>query len=157
MPRKGDCKDFQRLLAYHQELPQATNETGWVKPKRISGPPGRKRAALGAWLPLQLRANLDLILAELSDALEKGRGVRVSTATMSCAIRRLPGDWALGKVALRLRARRRRTDGVAGGVRDAHFHGVTVPTCPPPWDERAYGGVPRNRDKDLYADRLAFA
>ncbi len=64
-------------------------ETGGVEAKPVSGPPARKGAALEAALPAQARANPDLTLAEHCELFEEQSGVRVSTATMSRAFRRV--------------------------------------------------------------------
>jgi transposase len=73
-------------------------ETGDVIPKPI---PGRtsllKGAALKEWPPEHLKDNPDLTLAEHCEAFEKRTGTKVSDATMSRAIARLPGKWPLKK------------------------------------------------------------
>lgn len=73
-------------------------ETDDVEPRKgVPGPPPRKGAALKGWLPGRLEANPDLTLEEHCEAFEDERGMRVSTATMSRAIGRLPGEWPLKK------------------------------------------------------------
>jgi transposase len=49
------------------------------------------------WLPEHLEANAELTLAEHCEAFEDETGVKVSEATMSRNIRRLPGEWPLKK------------------------------------------------------------
>ena len=74
-------------------------ETGGVEPTPIPGPPARKGAALAAWLPARLEeeGRDDATLEEHCQAFAAEAGVAVSTATMSRAIRRLPGGWRLKK------------------------------------------------------------
>jgi hypothetical protein len=48
-------------------------------------------------LPAHLRRNPDLTLGEHYEAFEEDSGVKVSEATMSRAISRLPGGWPLKK------------------------------------------------------------
>ena len=73
-------------------------ETGGVEPTPIPGPPARKGDALAAWLPARLEGGHDdATLEEHCRAFAAEAGVRVSTATMSRAIRRLPGGWRLKK------------------------------------------------------------
>jgi transposase len=73
-------------------------ETGGLEPRNgVPGPPAHKGAALAAWLPEQLKANPDLTLQEHCEAFEEAYGTKTSTATMSRAIRRLPGQWPLKK------------------------------------------------------------
>jgi transposase len=73
-------------------------ETGGLEPRKgVPGPPARKGMVLGAWLPEQLKSNPDLTLEEHCQAFEEERGVEVSTATMSRAIRGLPEEWPLKK------------------------------------------------------------
>jgi transposase len=64
-------------------------ETGDVEAEPIPGPPARKWEALEERLPSQVRLNPDLTLAEHCELFEEGRGVEVSTATMSRAFERL--------------------------------------------------------------------
>ncbi len=72
-------------------------ETGGVEPTPIPGPPARKGDALAAWLPARLVAHDDATLEEHCAAFAAEAGAVVSTATMSRAIRRLPGGWRLKK------------------------------------------------------------
>jgi hypothetical protein len=62
---------------------------------------------LKEWLPDHLQSNPDLTLEEHCEAFEEERGVKVSEATMSRSISRLPGGgWPIKKVPSSLRARR---------------------------------------------------
>jgi transposase len=72
-------------------------ESGDVEPTPIPGPPARKGALLEQWLPSQLEKEPDLTLKEHCEAFDRARGVKVSTATMSRRISRLPGGWPLKK------------------------------------------------------------
>ena len=73
-------------------------ESGEVDPKPIPGPPARKGRLLEEWLPNQLKKNPDLTLKEHCEAFEDELGVKVSEATMSRRISRLPGGgWPLKK------------------------------------------------------------
>lgn len=52
---------------------------------------------LREWLPAHLKANPDLTLKEHCETFEDESGVKVSEATMSRNIARLPGEWPLKK------------------------------------------------------------
>ncbi len=78
----------------------------WLKRRRQSGDveskpiPGRtllKGTALQARRPEHLNKNADLTLGEHCEAFEERTGTKVSEATMSRAIARLPGEWPLKK------------------------------------------------------------
>src|ERR687898_781389 len=71
--------------------------TGDVQTMKIPGRPSVKGAALREWLPSQLKSNPDLTLAEHCKAFEDESGLKVSEATMSRNIARLPGGWPLKK------------------------------------------------------------
>ncbi len=71
--------------------------TGGVETMKIPGRPSVKGKALREWLPSQLKSNPDLTLAEHCEAFEDESGVKVSEATMSRNIARLPGEWPLKK------------------------------------------------------------
>ena len=58
---------------------------------KIPGRPAPKGEALREWLPEQLNSNPDLTLREHCEAFEEEGGVRVSEATVSRQIARLPG------------------------------------------------------------------
>lgn len=96
---RASSRDLRRILALHQALAQAlSRQTGGLEPRKgVPGPPPRKGAALKEWLPEQLKNNPDLTLREHCEAFEDERGVWVSTATMSRAISKLPGEWPLKK------------------------------------------------------------
>src|SRR5690242_4751015 len=64
-------------------------ETGEVTPKAIPGRPARKLGLLQIELVAQLQAHDDLGLEEQCRLWERSHGVKVSTATMSRAIKRV--------------------------------------------------------------------
>jgi transposase len=72
-------------------------QTGDVNIHKIPGRPSLKGKALRQWLPSQLKSNPDLTLAEHCQAFEEDSGMKVSEATMSRNIARLPGEWPLKK------------------------------------------------------------
>ena len=140
MPRKKVTRIFgvsEQTIRRYLRLRQ---QTGDVEPKPVPGPPARKGAALEATLPAQVRANPDLTLAEHCELFEESAGVRVSTATISRAFKRL--GLPLKKVPPGLRARRSRKgelarrnrevgpapSGVRGRVWDAHLHDSSAGT-----------------------------
>ncbi len=71
--------------------------TGDVNIHKIPGRPSVKGEALREWLPGHLKANPDLTLKEHCQAFEDESGMKVSEATMSRNIARLPGEWPLKK------------------------------------------------------------
>src|SRR3954466_9250225 len=88
VPRKEVAKTFSVSLPSIKRWLKLRRETGDLEPRQgVPGPPARKGAALDEWLPEHLKANPDLTLEEHCEAFEGGRGVRVSTATMSRSIR----------------------------------------------------------------------
>jgi hypothetical protein len=90
---KGIAQAFSVSLPTIKRWLKLRKETGALEPRKgVPGPPPRKGVALRAWLPKQLRANPDLTLEEHCQAFEDERAMRVSTATMSRSIRRLPGQ-----------------------------------------------------------------
>lgn len=98
VPRKEVAEAFSVSLPAIKRWLKLRKETGDVEPRKgVPGPPARKGTALRAWLPEQLSANADLTLEEHCQAFEDERAMRVSTATMSRSIRRLPGQWPLKK------------------------------------------------------------
>ncbi len=97
MPREQVAKVFGVSVPTIKRWLRRRRETGDVEPKPIPGPPDRKGALLGGWLPSQLRDNPDLTLEEHCEMFEEEHGTKVSTATMSRRIRRLPGGWPLKK------------------------------------------------------------
>jgi transposase len=102
VPRKEVAKTFSVSLPSIKRWLKLRKETGSLEPRKgVPGPPARKGAALRAWLPGQLEANPDLTLQEHCEAFEDEQAsMKVSTATMSRAIRRLPGEWPLKKSLL---------------------------------------------------------
>ncbi len=99
--RKEVAKTFSVSLPSIKRWLKLRKETGSVEPREgVPGPPARKGTALKEWLPEQLKNNPDLTLKEHREAFEEERGMRVSTATISRSIRRLPGQWPLKKVPL---------------------------------------------------------
>jgi transposase len=98
MPRKEVAAVFGVSLATIKRWLKRRWETGEVEAKPIPGRPSVKGAALRAWLPGQLRTNPDLTLEEHREAFEE-YGVKVSVATMSRNIWRLPEKWPLKKSA----------------------------------------------------------
>ncbi len=97
MPRKEVAEVFDVSLATLKRWLKLRRETGGVEAKPIPGRPSVKGAALRGWLPEQLEGNPDLTLEEHREAFEEAHGVRVSTATVSRSIARLPGGWPLKK------------------------------------------------------------
>ena|SRR5215210_5013645 len=98
VPRKEAAKTFSVSLPSIKRWLKLRKETGSVEPRKgVPGPPARKGAALREWLPEQLKNNPDLTLEEHCEAFEEERTMKVSTATMSRAIGRLPGQWPLKK------------------------------------------------------------
>ena len=98
VPRKEVAKTFSVSMPSIKRWLKLRRETGALEPRKgVPGPPAHKGAALAAWLPEQLKDNPDLTLQEHCEAFEEACGMEVSTATMSRAIRRLPGQWPLKK------------------------------------------------------------
>jgi transposase len=136
MPRAEVARTFGISLPSIKRWLKRRRETGEVDAKAPPGPPAVKGAMLGGWLPAHLRRNPDLTLGEHCEAFADNSGVKVSEATMSRAISRLPGGWPLKKVAYSFRARRggegivavagfslrRQEVGVPRRERVSHFH-----------------------------------
>jgi transposase len=97
IPRKEVTELFGVSLSTVKRWLNRRRETGDVQIYEIPGRPAVKGKALRAWLPEHLEANPDLTLAEHCQAFEDESGVKVSEATMSRAIARLPGEWPLKK------------------------------------------------------------
>ena len=97
MPRKEVAAIFGVSLATIKRWLKRRRETGEVEARPTLGRPSVKGAALRAWLPRQLRANPDLTLEEHREAFEEEYGVKVSVATVSRNICRLPKKWPLKK------------------------------------------------------------
>jgi transposase len=108
VPRKEIVEVFGVSLATIKRWLKRRRETGDVETRPLPGRPSLKGAALREWLPAQLSANPDLTLVEHCEAFEEQRGMRVSTATMSRNIRRLPGEWPLKKSPPRPRSATRK-------------------------------------------------
>jgi len=105
MPRQDVVSTFSVSLATIKRWLKRRRETGNVEVKPIPGRPSKKGKALREWLPEQLKQNPDLTLKEHRQAFERARGVKVSAATVSRNISRLPGEWPLKKVSDSTRAR----------------------------------------------------
>ena len=106
MPRGEVAKIFGISLPSIKRWLKRRRETGEVGAKVPSGPPAIKGEMLEEWLPGHLRRNPDLTLEEHCETFEEECGVKVSTATMSRRISRLPGGgWPVKKVTTSLRAR----------------------------------------------------
>jgi transposase len=98
VPREEVARTFSVSMPSVKRWLKLRKETGDVEPRKgVPGPPARKGAALEEWLPGQLENNPDLTLEEHCEAFLDERGTRVSTATVSRAIGRLPGEWPLKK------------------------------------------------------------
>ena len=98
MPRAEVARIFGISLPSIKRWLKRRRETGEVGAKAPPGPSAIKGAMLGQWLPAHLRRNPDLTLEEHCEAFEDEYGVKVSTATMSRSISRVPGGgWPLKK------------------------------------------------------------
>ena len=97
MPRKEVARVFGISLPSIKRWLKRRRDSGDVEPNPRPGPPARKGVLLEQWLPKQLENNPDLTLAEHCESFEEDVGMRVSTATMSRRISRLPGGWPLKK------------------------------------------------------------
>ena len=91
MPRKEVARIFGVSLPSIKRWLRRRRESGDVAPSPVPGPPAAKGTLLEGWLPGQLENDPDLTLKEHCEAFEEARGVKVSTATMSRRISRLPG------------------------------------------------------------------
>ncbi|MDP8973857.1 MAG: hypothetical protein M3N45_11980 [Actinomycetota bacterium] len=90
MPRAEAARVFGVSASSIRRYLRLRRETGDVDPKLVPGPPARKGAALEMALPAQVEANpLDITLSEHCELFEEAEGVRVSTATMSRAFKKL--------------------------------------------------------------------
>jgi transposase len=88
-PRSEIVKLLGVSLATIKRYLKQRRETGDVAPKPIPGRPPKKLAPLQAALVRQLQAHDDVRLEDHCRLWEQAHGVRVSTATMSRAIKRL--------------------------------------------------------------------
>jgi transposase len=90
MPRRELAETFGVSVSTVKRYLRLRRETGGVEAKPIPGPAASKRAALEEGLPAQVRLNPDLTtLEEHCELFEEERGVAVSTATMSRALKDL--------------------------------------------------------------------
>jgi transposase len=90
MPRREVAETFGVSVSTVKRYLSLRRETGGVEAKPIPGPAAPKRAALEEGLPAQVRLNPDLLtLEEHCELFEEERGVAVSTATMSRALKDL--------------------------------------------------------------------
>jgi transposase len=97
IPRKEVADLFGVSLSTIKRWLKRRRLTGDVNIHKIPGRPSVKGKALREWLPSQLKDNPDLTLAEHCETFEDESGVKVSEATMSRVIARLPGEWPLKK------------------------------------------------------------
>ena len=88
-PRTEIVKLLGVSLATIKRYLKQRQETGEVAPKPIPGRPPKKLAPLQAELVAQLQAHDDVRLEDHCRLWEQTHGVRVSTATMSRAIKRV--------------------------------------------------------------------
>src|SRR5829696_4520041 len=99
MPRAEVTSTFGISLPSIKRWLKRRRETGEVGAKAPPGPAAGKGTMLEGWLPAHLRSDPDLTLGEHCEAFAEDSGVKVSEATMSRAISRLPGGWPLKKRA----------------------------------------------------------
>src|SRR3712207_1927168 len=97
MPREEVARIFGVSLPSIKRWLKRRRETGEVDPKPNQGPPAIKGAMLQEWLPGHLRSNPNLTLEEHCETFEEELRIKVSTATMSRSISRLPGGWPIKK------------------------------------------------------------
>lgn len=97
MPREEVARVFRLSVPSIKRWLRRRRETGDVAPSPIPGPPATKGALLAEWLPGRLENDPDPTLEEHCEAFEEASGAKVSTATMSRGISRLPGGWPLKK------------------------------------------------------------
>ncbi len=90
MPRAEAAEVFGVSLPSIKRWLRLRSQTGNVEPKPVPGPQARKGEALEAVLPGQVRADPDLTLEEHRELFEEAQqGMRVSTASVSRALKRL--------------------------------------------------------------------
>ena len=97
IPRKEASDLFGVSLSTIKRWLNRRRQTGDLDIHKIPGRPSVKGEALREWLPEHLKRNPDLTLREHCEAFFDEMGVRVSEATMSRNIARLPGGWPLKK------------------------------------------------------------
>jgi transposase len=88
-PRGEIVKLLGVSLATIKRYLKQRRETGTVAPKAISGRPPKELGKLQADLVAQLQAHDDIRLEDHCQLWEQTQGVKVSTATMSRAIKRV--------------------------------------------------------------------
>jgi len=89
MPRREAARTFGLSVSTVKRYLKLRRETGGVEARSIPGPLARKREILEEVLPAQVQRNPDLTLAEHCELLEDERGLGVSTATVSRALKSL--------------------------------------------------------------------
>lgn len=89
MPRAEAAEVFGVSVPSIKRWLKLRRETGDVEPKPVPGPQALKGEALEAALPGQVREDPDATLEEHRALFEEARGVRVSTASVSRALKRL--------------------------------------------------------------------
>ena len=97
IPRKEVSELFGVSRSTLKRWLKRRRRTGDVNIHKIPGRPSVKGKALREWLPGHLKANPDLTLKEHCETFEDESGMKVSEATMSRNIARLPGEWPLKK------------------------------------------------------------
>ena len=97
IPRKEVSELFGVSRSTIKRWLKRRRRTGEVNIHKIPGRPSVKGKALREWLPRHLKVNPDLTLKEHCETFEDERGMKVSEATMSRNIARLPGQWPLKK------------------------------------------------------------
>jgi transposase len=97
VPRKEVSELFGISRSTVKRWLKRRRQTGDVNIHKIPGRPSVKGEALREWLPGHLKRNPELTLREHCEAFEEECDVRVSEATMSRQIARLPGGWPLKK------------------------------------------------------------
>jgi len=99
IPRKEVSELFGASRSTIKRWLKRRRRTGDVNTRKIPGRPSVKGKALREWLTRHLKkTNPDLTLKEHCEAFEGESGVKVSEATMSRNIARLPDEWPLKKV-----------------------------------------------------------
>jgi transposase len=89
MPRREVAQTFGVSASTVKRYLKLRRETGGAEARPIPGPPVRKREIPEEVLPAQVKRNPDLTLDEHRELLEDERGLGVSTATVSRALKGL--------------------------------------------------------------------
>jgi transposase len=100
MPRKEVARIFGISLCVPsiKRWLKRRRQSGGVQPTPINRASSPERSSLlEQWLLGQLEKESDLTLKEHCEAFERASAVKVSTATMSRRIARIPGGWPLKK------------------------------------------------------------